>query len=150
MYFYTDVLPYGERLVTTVNGVQYEIHDQYCLLSKCSCSDVHLSFMSLNSDGELKDVSCDISVDYKKMQWEVSNNSQTFADIGIIRSSIEHQISDIYNHFKARHLKLRSIYAQCKKRDYNPQIVASSPKIGRNDPCPCGSGKKYKKCCLIS
>jgi len=23
----------------------------------------------------------------------------------------------------------------------------SSPKIGRNDPCPCGSGKKYKKCC---
>jgi len=23
-----------------------------------------------------------------------------------------------------------------------------SKKIGRNDPCPCGSGKKYKKCCL--
>ena len=22
------------------------------------------------------------------------------------------------------------------------------PKVGRNDPCPCGSGKKYKKCCL--
>ena len=22
-----------------------------------------------------------------------------------------------------------------------------SVKIGRNDPCPCGSGKKYKKCC---
>jgi hypothetical protein len=28
------------------------------------------------------------------------------------------------------------------------QVVRSSPKIGRNDPCPCGSGKKYKKCCL--
>jgi uncharacterized protein len=23
----------------------------------------------------------------------------------------------------------------------------SAPKVGRNDPCPCGSGKKYKKCC---
>ena len=23
-----------------------------------------------------------------------------------------------------------------------------SKKIGRNDPCPCGSGKKYKRCCL--
>ncbi|MEN6337415.1 MAG: SEC-C metal-binding domain-containing protein [Phycisphaerales bacterium] len=23
----------------------------------------------------------------------------------------------------------------------------ASPKIGRNEPCPCGSGKKYKKCC---
>jgi len=26
--------------------------------------------------------------------------------------------------------------------------VRTSPKIGRNDPCPCGSGKKYKKCCI--
>jgi SEC-C motif len=26
--------------------------------------------------------------------------------------------------------------------------VRATPKIGRNDPCPCGSGKKYKKCCL--
>ena len=25
--------------------------------------------------------------------------------------------------------------------------VRTEPKIGRNDPCPCGSGKKYKKCC---
>ena len=26
-------------------------------------------------------------------------------------------------------------------------ITRDSPKVGRNDPCPCGSGKKYKKCC---
>jgi uncharacterized protein YecA (UPF0149 family) len=26
--------------------------------------------------------------------------------------------------------------------------VPTTPKVGRNDPCPCGSGKKYKKCCL--
>ncbi len=26
-------------------------------------------------------------------------------------------------------------------------IVNKGPKVGRNDPCPCGSGKKYKKCC---
>ena len=26
-------------------------------------------------------------------------------------------------------------------------MVRVSPKIGRNDPCPCGSGKKYKHCC---
>jgi preprotein translocase subunit SecA len=28
-----------------------------------------------------------------------------------------------------------------------PKPVIRGPKIGRNDPCPCGSGKKYKKCC---
>ncbi len=27
------------------------------------------------------------------------------------------------------------------------QVVRTAPKAGRNDPCPCGSGKKYKKCC---
>jgi len=27
------------------------------------------------------------------------------------------------------------------------QVVRNAAKIGRNDPCPCGSGKKYKKCC---
>ena len=27
-------------------------------------------------------------------------------------------------------------------------IVRDNKKIGRNDPCPCGSGKKYKDCCL--
>ncbi len=26
-------------------------------------------------------------------------------------------------------------------------IMREEPKVGRNDPCPCGSGKKYKKCC---
>ena len=28
-----------------------------------------------------------------------------------------------------------------------PTIRNEGPKVGRNDPCPCGSGKKYKKCC---
>jgi len=27
-----------------------------------------------------------------------------------------------------------------------PQQVIRKEKVGRNDPCPCGSGKKYKKC----
>ncbi|HTO08832.1 MAG TPA: SEC-C metal-binding domain-containing protein [Myxococcota bacterium] len=32
--------------------------------------------------------------------------------------------------------------------DEEPQApyVRGEPKIGRNDPCPCGSGKKFKKC----
>jgi preprotein translocase subunit SecA len=29
----------------------------------------------------------------------------------------------------------------------NHRMEAERPKVGRNDPCPCGSGKKYKKCC---
>lgn len=37
----------------------------------------------------------------------------------------------------------KEIYIQQKKSG----TVVKKKKIGRNDPCPCGSGKKYKKCC---
>ena len=29
----------------------------------------------------------------------------------------------------------------------NKQMIRKHPKAGRNDPCPCGSGRKFKKCC---
>jgi uncharacterized protein len=32
-------------------------------------------------------------------------------------------------------------------RETSTPLVRAAPKIGRNDPCPCGSGKKFKKCC---
>ena len=31
--------------------------------------------------------------------------------------------------------------------DDTPRTVIKKAKVGRNDPCPCGSGKKYKNCC---
>lgn len=34
------------------------------------------------------------------------------------------------------------------KKEFNKtKTVVKEAKVGRNDPCPCGSGKKYKKCC---
>ena len=37
--------------------------------------------------------------------------------------------------------------AEIEKNYKDSKIVRNENKIGRNDPCPCGSGKKYKKCC---
>jgi len=28
------------------------------------------------------------------------------------------------------------------------QLARKPPRVGRNEPCPCGSGKKFKKCCF--
>ena len=39
--------------------------------------------------------------------------------------------------------KRKDLYRQAKKM----HTVVKEKKIGRNDPCPCGSGKKYKQCC---
>jgi SEC-C motif-containing protein len=38
-------------------------------------------------------------------------------------------------------------YLDGKVKSTQEPVVSSGPKVGRNDPCPCGSGKKYKKCC---
>lgn len=38
------------------------------------------------------------------------------------------------------------IFKEGKILAQNP-LKRSEPKVGRNDPCPCGSGKKFKKCC---
>lgn len=39
--------------------------------------------------------------------------------------------------------KRKELYKEQKKSG----TIVKGPKVGRNDPCPCGSGKKYKKCC---
>ena len=39
--------------------------------------------------------------------------------------------------------KRKELYREAKKMN----TIVKEKKIGRNDPCPCGSGKKYKKCC---
>jgi hypothetical protein len=36
------------------------------------------------------------------------------------------------------------------KEQKNSATIVKGKKIGRNDPCPCGSGKKYKKCCGLN
>jgi uncharacterized protein len=47
-------------------------------------------------------------------------------------------------------LNAASIELDAAWSDSVPELpyVRATPKVGRNEPCPCGSGKKYKKCCL--
>jgi len=40
----------------------------------------------------------------------------------------------------------RNVFESDKEEKKKP-VKRNMPKVGRNDLCPCGSGKKYKKCC---
>ncbi|MCL2815254.1 MAG: DUF1186 domain-containing protein [Oscillospiraceae bacterium] len=44
--------------------------------------------------------------------------------------------------------KDREIEADFARKQAAAQNASMSKKVGRNEPCPCGSGKKYKKCCI--
>jgi hypothetical protein len=43
--------------------------------------------------------------------------------------------------------KRRKAYDAIEDDQFNSEPIRKEPKIARNSPCPCGSGKKYKKCC---
>lgn len=52
------------------------------------------------------------------------------------------------HHEVATFVRQRGIWKFEDGRVVGPEPVRrESPKVGRNDPCPCGSGKKFKKCC---
>ena len=56
------------------------------------------------------------------------------------------RLKDIH-HEKARFIKKNEKWLY-RDGDIVPKtIVRTGPKTGRNDPCPCGSGKKFKQCC---
>jgi len=40
----------------------------------------------------------------------------------------------------------RQVVLHRRRRAEGPAVKRTEPRVGRNDPCPCGSGKKYKKC----
>lgn len=56
-------------------------------------------------------------------------------------------------HGKTRVLHERSLFTReggawrYVGREKGRPVQREAPKVGRNDPCPCGSGQKYKKCC---
>lgn len=69
------------------------------------------------------------------------------------RSDVVDRAIDVYsslgNNEKASELKneLKALTGATKSKTVSKNAPVSVIKIGRNDPCPCGSGKKYKKCC---
>ncbi|QCU90620.1 preprotein translocase subunit SecA [Thiomicrorhabdus sediminis] len=51
-------------------------------------------------------------------------------------------------HLDAEHPSAQGIHNEsADDEEQESTFVRSRPKVGRNDPCPCGSGKKYKQCC---
>jgi uncharacterized protein YecA (UPF0149 family) len=71
-------------------------------------------------------------------------NAEDFED------KVDNYLNDHYMVFPERLKQELKIPGYKEWDDEYPQLpyVKESPDIGRNDPCPCGSGKKYKNCCL--
>ncbi len=90
----------------------------------------------------------------KKSEWlglEIlqTEKGQEGDDTGTVEFKAHYMIKRArYTHHEISRFERRDgtwIFTEGKQ--INRPVVREAPKIGRNDPCPCGSGKKYKKCC---
>lgn len=144
---YNDVLPFADRMYATVAGKKYRILDLYCLQPRCLCTDTNLSVIDSDESGGRGKELCCIGVNYKNKAWKMVEEGSLSLDPDVLRSALENEAPDLYDTLHKRHVKLKSIYNFSKKRHSAASQPIIAPKIGRNDLCPCGSGKKFKKCC---
>jgi hypothetical protein len=76
-------------------------------------------------------------------EWFLELGNRAPIDDAIAELSTWYGFSDAYLEAeRRRRLAPAGAFAE------DPPFVHAGPKVGRNDPCPCGSGRKFKKCCL--
>ena len=71
---------------------------------------------------------------------KLNNNTRQWALKGYTPNELYHEEGKQLQPLTTEHFKVSQ--QNSKVLDFQTRT-----KIGRNDPCPCGSGKKYKKCC---
>jgi SEC-C motif-containing protein len=63
----------------------------------------------------------------------------------------QHEGAEQVVHEKSEFQRIDDLWFYTRAVRSGPAPLKSAhPKVGRNDPCPCGSGKKYKHCCLVA
>ncbi len=159
MVAYYEIFPYARQIFIDVDNERYCVDDQYCVATSCRCKDIALTFIPLRENiNEDADASPAIFFNYEHRTWSMDNTAKeatALADalVGeLLKQGLHHT-------FREHHKKLRTLYKEYKKKqlsalrhDSNVEFSRAPErtiqgKLGRNDPCPCGSGKKYKKCC---
>ena len=148
MFPYIDAFPCSLFRVT-LNGQKYEVLDLYCKNPTCFCTDVTLNTYEIHANDEGKTRAehiGDYDYNYKTKQVNNVEGNRT-----IVTSVIRHIFNvydDIEKLFIRRNKIVKQLYTKSMQIYHEENQARTTVKISRNQPCPCGSGKKYKRCCL--
>lgn len=151
---YSEV--YGEKNADKFrfkyNETEYLVDDQYCTNPECKCNEVILTFVDIMSGRDAMEKFA-VRMPFNTGKYKVEYNKNTSkAEMDEIIKYFKAHIDNDFGLIKSRYLQMKEFgkkRIKRKKQNGTEQRVVVS-KAGRNDPCPCGSGKKFKKCCGIS
>jgi len=124
------------------------LDDHYCVTPGCNCKEVALTFLEAKDRGTM--ILGMLSVDIVK--WRIENSEPerlSHRELKALLKEFKKYHPSIKNQLFDRRRKIRAAMAEIIIDEPPSQSPFKQKKIGRNDPCPCGSGKKYKKCCLV-
>lgn len=148
MVAFKEILPYAEYRAIESDGISCLLVDQYCVLPKCGCSEIIVCMWERNKlPNAIQSVSPIIFLDYETGKWRIEVRGGK-DDAFFERLTEKLKSGDYPAWFRNRHSRLKSLYRMYTQRHAQSKPIPLINKVGRNDPCPCGSGKKYKKCCL--
>ena len=130
------------------DNIPYLALDQYCANHKCTCSYVVLTF---SKDGRHEDFA--FRYDYNKDTVELLEAFRKDVSLQEAKNYVrllKEKFKDFNKKLKKRNEIMRHLFKKYTIR-MNAQLIknnrVSGQKVSRNAPCPCGSGKKYKRCC---
>jgi len=160
MVAYDEVFPFAEQLVFSVEDQRWLADDQYCVQPGCRCGEVVFAFFSLAAAPESVTDEPGVearlpstpvaAVRYHPVRRAVRVESSPPAKPATARKlmeALESSRRDFIEVIRERRRVLRTLFWRDRARRTAERVVAARPKIGRNEPCPCGSGKKHKRCC---
>lgn len=151
MQLYNDILPFGDRFLVAIDGVVHILLDQHCVRMGCDCTETYIELLPILPNGTLGACVGTILLDYGSRRWQTVADAAAPRDLTALKKLAEKTFPDFYARLSKRHAKLQAIYSNCRKRHSTTKRetkITLHTKVGRNDLCPCGSGKKYKKCCM--
>ncbi len=153
LIFYDDIIPFPILIFTKMedSDILFEVVDIYCLTPECGCTNAHLLFYPTWDDRTIDYESYEalhVEYDYKANEWCVLESGSSDVSPEALMEALISSL-DIAAIYSKRHANLGMLYKNFRKEYINDNLIAHSEKIPRNSPCPCGSGKKYKKCCLF-
>lgn len=151
-----ELFPLADHLRFEYNGIQYWVEDSYCIREGCDCRETSLSFAPTPKNAnDTKLVSeCAARYDFADSSF-CSEKPRDSGKIQTLMARFFAQCPGAENELKKRYGRVRQLVAERPGTKSNPadstteypKLAVAASKVGRNDPCPCGSGKKYKKCC---
>ena len=142
---WAEVAPSVSEDLYEIENLSYEAADYYCVRPGCNCDTIAVRFFGVG-EGEHDSMIGEVLVEASSNEVVGTDNApgkhRTLVELFTAYES-QHDLSAL----SRRNEEMLSIGPELHALRKRQLRASSGGSVGRNTPCPCGSGKKYKKCC---